>query len=390
MVALASLPGLFVLRDDAKFLRHVKWSLAASNRMEQRWTSAVHAFLDLVSYRACLSKFLNAWRPRTTGVMVKMRRLRFTPLLTITLVLLVMSCCTMRESSLFRLVPKESCAIMSIEWSSIRDDRELRRLIKADQFEALLRMLGVDSEAVNSVVVFSAVDNQAMSGLLLRGSFDSKKVGGELKQGGWTQNLVEGHKIYVKAADYVAMPATKTLFAGTREGALAVFRAVDSGEESIVASDTYKKIDVAISKNRTPVKAFLLIPQGTLDMADAALTTTSVALSLFNLGGIGQLLQAVNVARGFGFSLDRGTGEMYPVELCVLMRDEQSAAFVNGSLNALKTISELAATDNRDRESLRAIRQMSIVRKQEVLAVKMEIPGTALFPPARTNTGLNN
>ena len=125
-------------------------------------------------------------------------------------------------------------------------------------------------------------------------------------------------------------------------------------------------------------------------MADAALTTTSVALSLFNLGGIGQLLQAVNVARGFGFSLDRSTGEMYPVELCVLMHDEQSAAFVNGSLNTLKAISELAATDNRDRESLRAIRQMSIVRKQEVLVVKMEVPGTALFPPARANTGLNN
>jgi hypothetical protein len=390
MVALASLSGLFVLRDDSKFLRPVEWALAASNRVEQRWTTAVHVFLDLVSRSACLSRFRNAWLSMAKGVMVQMRRLRFAISLTTTLVLLLMSCCTTRESSLFRLVPGESCAIMSIEWSLIRDDRELRRLIKADQFEALLRVLRVDSESVNSLVVFSAFDNQAMSGLLLRGSFDSKKIGGELKQSGWTQNSIEGHKVYVKAADYVAIPSSKTLFAGTREGALAVFRAVDSAKESIIASDAYKKINVAISTNRTPVKAFLLIPQGTLDMADAALTTTSVALSLFNLGGIGQLLQAVNVARGFGFSLDRSTGEMYPVELCVLMRDEQSAAFVNGSLNALKTISELAATDNRDRESLRAIRQMSIVRKQEVLAVKMEIPGAALFPPARANTGSNN
>jgi len=310
--------------------------------------------------------------------------------LTITLLLLVMSCCTTRESSLIRLVPKESCAIMSIEWSLIRGDRELRRLIKAEQFEALLRMLSVESESVNSVLVFSAVENQAMSGLLLRGAFDSKKIADELKQSGWTQNSIAGHKVYVKAADYVAIPSTKTLFAGTREGALAVFRADDSEEESVIASDAYKKINIAISTNRTPIKAFLLIPQGTLDMADAALTTTSVALSLFNLGGIGQLLQAVNVARGFGFSLGRGTDEMYPVELCVLMRDQQSAAFVNGSLNALKTISELAATDNRDRESLRAIRQMSIVRKQEVLAVKMQIPGTALCPPARENTRLNH
>jgi hypothetical protein len=48
----------------------------------------------------------------------------------------------------------------------------------------------------------------------------------------------------------------------------------------------------------------------------------------------------------------------------------------------MKAVSELAATDNRDQESVRALRQMTIVRKHEVLAVKMEIPGSALFPPA--------
>jgi hypothetical protein len=317
-----------------------------------------------------------------------MRRGRFGISVTITGVLLIVSCCTTRESSLLRLVPVESCAIMSIEWSSIKDDSELKRVIKGDHFDALLRELGLDGESINTMVVFSALDNQAMSGLLFRGSLDSKKVTRELKKNGWTEDSVEGHKVYVKAADYIALPSSKTLFAGTRDGAVAVFRAADNSKESIVASDVYKKIDTAISTNRAPVKAFLLIPQGTLDMADAALTATSVALSLFNLGGIGQLLQAVNVARGFGFSLDQSTGQMYPIELCVLMRDEQAAVFVSGSLNALKTVSELAATDNRDREQLRAMRQMRIVRKQEVLAIKMEVPGTALFPPA--SAGTNN
>jgi hypothetical protein len=319
-----------------------------------------------------------------------MRRLRFGLSVTITLVLLIVSCCTTRESSLLRLVPAESCAIMSVDWSSLKNDSELRRVIKGDEFDALLRELKLESESVKTMVVFSALDGHALSGLLLRGSFDSKEIARELKKSGWTEESLEGKKVYVKTADYVAMPSGKTLFAGTRDGALAVFRAADDAKESIVSSDSYKKINAVISKNPAPVKAFLLIPQGTLDMADAALTATSVALSLFNLGGIGQLLQAVNVARGFGFSLDQSTGEMYPVELCVLMRDEQSAAFVSGSLNALKTVSELAATDIRDREQLRAMQQMRITRKDEVLAVKMEIPGTALFPPARANTRLND
>jgi hypothetical protein len=228
-----------------------------------------------------------------------------------------------------------------------------------------------------------------MSGLLLRGSFDTKEIARELKKSGWTESTLDGRKVYVRAADYVAMPSRQTIYAGTHDGALAVFRAADNANESIVASAAYKKIKAVISTNGAPVKVFLLIPQGTLDMADAALTATSFALSLFNLGGIGQLLQAVNVARGFGFSVDESAGETYAVELCVLMRDEQSAVFVSGSLNALKSVSELAATDNRDRERLRAIRQMRIVRQQELLAVKMEIPGSALFPPARTSMGLN-
>jgi hypothetical protein len=317
-----------------------------------------------------------------------MRRLGI--LLTITLVLLLLSCCTAKDPSLIGLVPAESCAVMSMEWSSIRNDSELRRAINGDRFERLLRGLGIESESVNTVAVFSALDGQAVSGLLLRGSFDTKNIAGALKNTGWSQESLDGHKVYVKAADYVAMPATKTVFAGTREGALAVFRAADDAKERFVSSDAYKKINAAISANRTAVRAFLFIPQGTLDMADAALSATSVALSLFNLGGVGQLLQTVNVARGFGFSLDKSTREIYPVELCVLLRDEASAVFVSGSLNALKTISELAATDNRDRESLRAIRQMRVVRKHEVLAVKMEIPGTALFPPSSANPGANN
>lgn len=358
--------------------------------MEPGWTGALCVVLGLAIRGACLPGFLKTRFSLAKDVSVQMRRFRFGISVTITLVLLIVSCCTTRESSLFRLVPVESCAIMSIDWSSIKDDREFRRILKGDQFDALLRELGVDSESVKTVVVFSALDGQTMSGLLLRGSFDSKEIAGQLKKSGWKEDSLEDHEVYVKAADYIAMPSSKTLFAGTRDGALAVFRAADNSKESIVASDAYKKINAAISTNRTPVRAFLLIPQGTLDMADAALTATSVVLSLFDLGGIGQLLQAVNVARGFGFSLDQGTGEMYPVELCVLMRDEQAAVFVSGSLNALKTISELAATDIRDREQLRAMRQMRIVRKQEVLTVKMEIPGAALFPPATANTGLNN
>ena len=271
---------------------------------------------------------------------------------------------------------------MTIDWATLRAGGELRRLLKGDEFEALLRHLRIDSESVTTATVFSSINSRTNSGLLLRGSFDRKEIASDLKSNGWHEESLEGHKVYVKAGEYVAMPASNTLFAGTREGAAGVFRAVQDSKQSVIASPVYKKINAALTTKGQPLQAFLLIPQGTLDMADAALSATSIALSLFNLGGVGELLKAANVARGFAFTVDTGTQETYPVELCVLLRDEDSAAFVSGSLNAMKTISELASSNNRERESLRALRDMTIVRKQEVLAVKMEIPGTVLFPPS--------
>src|ERR1044072_3776966 len=224
----------------------------------------------------------------------------------IALVLLSGLSCGVRESSLMRLVPVESCAVMTIDWESVKADRELKRALKGAEFEALLRHLRVDSEAVNTVTIFSSIDSRTSSGLLLRGSFDRKQIATELKANGWREDSLDGHKAYVNATDYVAMPANNTLVAGTREGVVSVFRAAEDAKESIVSSDEYKKINSTLTKKGQPLRAFLLIPQGTLDMADAALTATSVALSLFNLGGVGELLKAVNVARGFAVTVDSG------------------------------------------------------------------------------------
>ncbi len=385
---------VFVLRYDAEFLRHVRWALGSGRRVEQRWSIPLRGFLDLDPGRDRLFRFRDAQFFEASSVKAKagednsfiVKRLRLKNWFVLTAMvvagLLVFSSCTGRESSLLRFVPVDSCAIMSLDWSSIRKDSELKRVINGDQLEGLLRQLGIESESVKTVAVFSAIDNQAVSGLLLRADFDRKEVVAGLKEKGWTESSIDGHKVYAHDSDYIAMPATEMLYAGTREGALAVFRAAEDSNDSIVSSEAYQKITAAVSMKGKPVKAFLLIPQGTLDMADAALTATSFALSLFDLGGIGQLLQAVNVARGFAFSLDKSARDKYPIELCVLLRDEEAASFINGSLNGLKLISELAATDNRDRDNLNALKQMKITRKHEVLAITMEVPGSALLPPA--------
>ena len=126
---------------------------------------------------------------------------------------------------------------MTIDWASVRAGGELRRLLKGDEFEAVLRHLQIDSASVKTATVFSSINSRTNSGLLLRGSFDGKEIGSDLRANGWREESLEGHKVYVNAADYVAMPASNTLFAGTREGAVGVGAGADriSQDRQIVA-----------------------------------------------------------------------------------------------------------------------------------------------------------
>jgi len=301
--------------------------------------------------------------------------------LTTTLALVSFFACSRYDSSIIDLVPSDSCAVVLVDWSTLRNDHDLRRLFNGDQFEAVLQRLAVDSSSVKSVVVFSAVNTQVKAGMLLRGSFDRQKQIATLKTRGWREESVDGHKVYVSGNDYAAMPESNILFAGTREAAAAVFRALGNSRESFGSSSSYKKISDGMTSRNNPIKAFLVMPQGTLDMADAALEATSVAPSLFDLGAIGALLKQINVASGFGLTLGHGSNQMYPVEMCVLMRDEKAAALVSGSLNLMKGFSTMASTSNRDEQALEALRKMSITRVREVLAIKMTVPQAALFPP---------
>lgn len=289
--------------------------------------------------------------------------------------------CGTGGSPLLDLVPSDSCAVVVLDWPSVRSDPDFKRLFKSNDFEKLLQRLAVDSSSVKTLIVFSAMNSQVKAGLLLRGLFDKQNQFSALKARGWREESIDGHKVYVNGNDYAAVPQNNILFAGTREAALAVFQVLNTNRGSFVSSSSYKKLNAGLTTKNSPVKAFLVIPEGALDVADAALAATSFALSLFDLGGVGALLKQINIASGFGLSLAHGSNQIYPVEMCVLMRDEKAAAFLNGSLNAMKGLSTMASANNRDQESLRALQSMTITRKQEVLAIKMNMPQAVLFPP---------
>jgi hypothetical protein len=298
-------------------------------------------------------------------------------------ILLAICACNRTQSTITDLIPADSCAVVVIDWTEVRTDQDLKRLVKADQLENVLSELAIDGGSVKNVAIFSAIDSRAKSGVLVRASFDKGRVISSLKTRGWSEQTIEGHKVYAHGNDYVALLQPQTLFVGTREAAASVLRAVDGSREGFATSRSYKKINAGMTTGNAPIKAFLLIPQGTLDMADAALEATSLALSLFDLGGVGALLKQMNIASGFGVTFGHGVNEMHPVEMCVLMRDEKAAALISGSLNLMKSFSAMAANNQTDQQALQGLRDLSVSRMKEVLSIKMTVPRGVLLGPNR-------
>jgi hypothetical protein len=53
----ASVPGLFLMWHDEKFLRDVQRTLATSERMESGWAGTLHALLALATTELCVRSF---------------------------------------------------------------------------------------------------------------------------------------------------------------------------------------------------------------------------------------------------------------------------------------------------------------------------------------------
>lgn len=294
-------------------------------------------------------------------------------------VLLFVNSCG-RQTRLLELVPASSNMVVIINWAEVRNDDGLKRISRAEIYEEQIKRFGIDSQKVSELIVFGIMGGSTQGGLLLRGSFDERKAIASLKSQGWSETTVEGHKVYVKGADYVASPAESVLVAGTLEGVTKTFQAAKDNRKSLSTSASFKKIKTSLSGSKSPITAVLLAPDGTIEAVDAALTVTGEVLSLFDMGQIGTILKMLNIASGAGFTMAHGTNQKYAVNMSVLMRDEKTAKIAVGSLNILKSMSEAVSNNSKDRETAEALQDFDFSREENVLLLKMQMPEKALLP----------
>src|SRR5215204_4425785 len=150
--------------------------------------------------------------------------------------------CVGSRARLLEYVPAGANMFVMINWATVRKDDGLKRIARADIYEAQIQRFGVADEKVSDLIVFGILGaNGTQGGLLLRGTFDERLILSKLKSQGWSEIVIDGRKAYQSGADYIAAPAENVLAAGTREGLTAVFRA-SKKRESILDSASFKKV----------------------------------------------------------------------------------------------------------------------------------------------------
>lgn len=232
--------------------------------------------------------------------------------------------------------------------------------------------LGLTSSEVGEFVVFGDGRDARVgsTGLILRGRFDVGEVVERLKGRGWREQDEGGEPLYVgpNGQDYCAT-LDDMLVVGSRAGVSAV---LGRGDESFASNPTYEKLTAHLEGSDGPVQIVVAAPQRVQDMADAGLAISSVVLGFAQMDMVAGLVRQLGAVRGVGCALGH-RGQAFPVELVAVLRDEETATLVSGTLNLAQSLAPAAGqpADAAQREAFEQLGQMSVERDEDVLAIKV-------------------
>jgi hypothetical protein len=292
--------------------------------------------------------------------------------------MLSMSACTSTGNprTLFSYIPSTSYAVLAVNWTAVSKDPDLKRISKGAEVEKLFEQLGVDGETVSEFAVFGDSGGpKASKGLIAKGSFNSYEIIRELEVRGWIEQDFEGQRIYVNPGDASWLTTLdKNLFVlGTESGVKAAIGAKTKTENRFTSNPAYKALSSHFEGKQYPILMMVALPQGSQDMANAAVLLTATAMDLAGVGPLGDLLSKIGYAKGLGCAIWH-KGESFPVAVSAVMKDDESAKLVAGALDMLRKLGGIISKNyapHTDANAARAIQTMSVERNGEVVSVKM-------------------
>jgi hypothetical protein len=274
-------------------------------------------------------------------------------------------------------VPSSSYAVLAVNWKTVSKDPDLKRICKGAEIEKLFAELGLGGETVTEFAVYGDPGGsaQASNGIVVRGSFNANETVKELKQRGWTEQDVEGRRIYINPKDASWLtPFERNLFVmGTESAVRDAIGAKTKSQNRFTSKPAYKVLTSHFDEGQYPILMMVALPQASQDAANVAVQLTSAALDLAGVGPLGDLLSKIGYAQGLGCAISH-KHEFFPVAVSAVMKDEASAELVSGALNLLKSFGGMVSKNYASQpnaDAARAIQTMSIERSREVVSIKM-------------------
>ncbi len=138
---------------------------------------------------------------------------------------------------------------------------------------------------------------------------------------------------------------------------------------SFVANHPCARLVPQLTAGGHPISVIVAFPQALQDAGGAAVELSSSLLDFAGLGPLGELLRKIGFAKGLGYSIAR-RGDAFPVELVAVMKDEEAAGLVSGTLNLLKGLALSLPQSADDREAIRPLEDLSVEREGEILTIR--------------------
>lgn len=286
------------------------------------------------------------------------------------------------------LVPDQSIAVLRVNWTQVRGNEKLKKIINGESFPKIAGQIGVSEAKVGEWVIFSDANPTSSRGLgiIVSGSFTAQSIAAFAKSKDWKAEKIgaAGATAYVNPSDssYLLPLRNGLVAAGTKSGVEKVLSVLSKQSPSLITKAPFNSMwtELNAAGRAQPISFMVGVPGQYQKAAEIAYKIAAKLMNLTSFGFMGTVMEKIGLMRCLGFNVSHRES-VYPTQLFAMMDSETKAWIASGALNLLKKAPSAIGNEPRteeDRRMMQALETLSASYKGDILSVKFDMPESAL------------
>lgn len=284
-----------------------------------------------------------------------------------------------RLNSTITMVPAKSIAVARVDWTRVRQDQQLKRVVKGDDFANILGQIGVDEANVREFVIFMDLNptSSGKMGIIASGNFLSAMIFRHLESKGWRSEKFGVRTAYINPSDgsYIFPLKEGTFVAGTQTAVEQTLETLSRPQTGLIHKASFRSIMTTLG-TAPPIRFFIGVPEEYQGVANFAFKILTKVISFTGLGIVGMIFDHIGLIQSVGLSIDAGRNSN-PVHWIFAMPGKTEAALASGVLNLLKRGASMMAYSDTDKVALKSMR---FGNAGNLLSIKMDMPQRIIIP----------